>query len=94
MPITGSVEILTDGGATSTGLVLEVEDVGRIPDGLAVLRSLSGFAAFDPDPEVYREVDAAWTAETVTGAEAVVLWREDRPFSAILAAEAAARGEE
>lgn len=93
MTIKGSVEILTNGGEESTGLVLEVEDVGRIPDGLAVLRSLSGFAAAEVDPEVYRAVDAAWTAETAGGGEALVLWREERPFSAIVAAEIMARGE-
>ena len=86
MTIKGSVEILTNGGEDSAGLVLEVTDVAAIPGGLEALRSLSGFEAVDPG--AYRAADAAWTAQTPDGEAAVVLWREEKPFSAMVAAEA------
>lgn len=84
--IKGSVEIITGGGADSAGLVLEIRDVADIPPGVGALRSLRDFAAIDPPEGSY--ADAAWTATTATGAAALVLWREERPFDLLVSARA------
>lgn len=75
--VNGSIEILTDSGATSNGIVVRVTDVADIPAGLEALRSMTGFAAVDP-PRA--NADAEWTATTADGFPAVVVFREDVPY--------------
>lgn len=74
----GSIEIITDGGGTSAGMVVEVADVATIPAGLAALRGLRDFADVTP-PRA--DADAEWTAQTADGFAAQVLYRETRDLT-------------
>jgi len=74
----GTAEILTNNGATSAGVVLDVATVDDVPLALQFGHQMDAFALSD-DPR--DGVDAAWTALTADGATALVLWRLERDLT-------------
>lgn len=77
-PIRGSVEILSNG--ISTGMVVNVRSVDMVPVVVEAGQSLTDIAPLETLPEGV-EADAAWTAKTADGFDALVLFREDRDLT-------------
>lgn len=86
----GAVEILTNNGAISTGIVLDVASVDDVPQTLQQEHQMQSFRLVD----ARAGVDAEWLATDVDGHDAVVLWRETQNLTIleIAAAIEAARG--
>lgn len=85
MLIKGSIEILSNG--ISRGMVVNVRSLDMVPVVAEAGQSLTDITPLEALPEGV-EADAAWTAKTTDGFDALVLFREDRDLSIAEIAEA------
>lgn len=91
MLIKGSIEILSNG--ISRGMVVNVRSLDMVPVVAEAGQSLTDITPLEALPEGV-EADAAWTAKTTDGFDALVLFREDRDLSIAEIAEAIKNAEE